>query len=368
MDKATFSCVTPCASSLDGPVLQHTHPTCSFATDRRCVLPIDVGPDTLGLVAAMVATDGPLTSCAASSASPDGTESCTAVEVLDLCCGCGVQSLAIAMCRQVRGVGETALTMIDRSPRAVRFARFNILLNGIAEDDTAASAPRAAVYCGDASNVASVLPQRVQRCSFDAILINPPYIPNPEKAAGLETFGDGGWSGEELTAAAVSQSKSLLRCGGILAVVANLPNADGYPAKLKQWWETEALREGGYGQDENAADAQSRGLEATVLCGCKWTPQRYAELIHMYDSSTATNATTDNYARALERSGVEDVCNGFLFARIARALAGDRVSCVVSTSHEQIWQAVAGVCGHKVATQIQGAASDACRAGAGVSR
>ena len=330
------------------------------------MLPTDVGPDTLGLVAAMVATDGPLTSCTASSAAPDSTEFCTALKVLDLCCGCGVQSLAIAMCRRFRGVGETALAMIDRSPRAVRFARFNILLNGIPDDDTAGTT-HAAVYCGDASNVASVLPQRLQPFSFDAILINPPYIPNPEKAAGLETFGDGGWSGEELTAAAVAQSKSLLHCGGILAVVANLPNADKYPAKLQKWWETEALLERRCGQDEDAGDAQSWGLKATVLCGCRWTPQRYAELIHMYDSSTATSTTTDNYARALERSGVEDVCNGFIFARMARASPGDRVACVVSTAHEQLWQAVAGVCGRRVATQIQAAASDACRAGAGVS-
>ncbi len=323
----------------------------------------DVGPDTLGLVASLVAADGPLTSVLpAMSRCSDSTELPAAVKVLDLCCGCGIQSLAIAKCRQARGAGTTSLTMIDRSPRAVRFARFNALLNGIADDDTAAST-QVAAYCGDACDVASILPQRSNPSTFDAILINPPYIPNPEQAAGLETFGDGGWSGEELTAAAVSQSRGLLRPnGGILAVVANLPNADGYPAKLQHWWEMGATLE--RRRDENG-DIRPCSLEATVLCGCKWTPQRYAKLIHMYDSSSTTATTIDNYARALERSGVNDICNGFVFARTtvasASTLANGQITCVVSAAHDQIWQAVAGAFGPSAALQMQSAASEACR-------
>ena len=320
----------------------------------------DVGPDTLGLVAAMVAADGPLTSSASTEpAATSGTaEHRTALKVLDLCCGCGVQSLSVAMCREVRGVGKTSLTMIDRSSRAVRFARFNTLLN------TEATTTHVEVHCGDACDVASLLPHRSQPYSFDALLINPPYIPNPEKAAGLETFGDGGWSGEELTAAAVSQSVSLLRPhDGILAVVANLPNADAYNEKLQRWWDVGIALE--RASDDAARSSDTRGLDATVLCGCKWSPQRYAELIHMYDSSSTTSTTADNYARALERSGVKDVCNGFVFARTGQAPADAQVStvaCVVSASHEQVWQAVAGACGHNAAQQAQAAASKACGA------
>ena len=244
----------------------------------------------------------------------------------------------------------------------------------------------AAVHCGDACDVVSILPQRSQPYDFDALLINPrtyraimsnvpglsfvlsehsllfaAYIPNPEKAAGLETFGDGGWSGEELTAAAVSQSVSLLRPrSGIIAVVANLPNASDYPNKLQRWWDEGIALERAR-TDHTAGDR--RGLHATVLCGCTWSPQRYAELIHMYDSSSTTSTTADNYARALERSGVKDVCNGFVFARTASAAADAQVptvSCVVSASHDQAWQAVAGACGHGAARQVQAAASKAC--------
>eukprot|EP01046_Picozoa_sp_COSAG06_P018560 COSAG06_NODE_1296_length_9960_cov_2.570009_8_plen_136_part_00 len=53
------------------------------------------------------------------------------------------------------------------------------------------------------------------------------YIPNPEGVANLEAYGNsGGWSGEELTAAAVRQSAMglLTPSNGLLAVVANLPN------------------------------------------------------------------------------------------------------------------------------------------------
>lgn len=324
--------------------------------------PTDVGPDTLGLVAAMAADDAPLTSSTAMPVSaPGSTEQPTAVKVLDLCCGCGVQSLAIAMCRHVRGVGGTSLTMIDRSARAVRFARFNILLNGVAIDDTGASS-RAALFCGDACDVSSVLRQP---CVFDAVLINPPYIPNPEKAAGLETFGDGGWSGEELTAAAVSQSTFLLRPdGGILAVVANLPNPDDYSAKLQKWWQAGVALKDTSRPFANTSDSRTCGLEATVLCGCKWTPQRYAQLIHMYESSPTTSTATDYYAQALERSGVNDVCNGFIFARTTPAPAAGHhpVVCTVSTSHDQIWQAVAGVFGRSVALPIQAAVREACGA------
>jgi hypothetical protein len=256
------------------------------------------------------------------------------------------------------------------------------------------------VHCGDACDVASLL-QRSQQEKYDAILINPrtyhealsfsqaqyqcagpsappsvisgsltsclicctctAYIPNPESAAGLETFGDGGWSGEELTAAAVSQSVSLLRPrNGILAVVANLPNVDEYPQKLARWWADGTDTALDSTMVDTAGD--KHGLHATVLHGCKWSPQQYAELIHMYSST----AGVDNYARALERSGVKDVCNGFVFARRVPGPAdcqAPTVACLVAASHDQVWQAVAGACGHSVARQVQTAASKACGPG-----
>jgi len=57
---------------------------------------------------------------------------------------------------------------------------------------------------------------------------------------------------------------------------------------------------------------------------------------------------------------VNDVCNGFVFARTT-ASADGQIRCAVSTTHDQIWQAVAGVFGPSEALRIQTAASDACR-------
>jgi methylase of polypeptide subunit release factors len=80
-------------------------------------------------------------------------------------CGCGVQSLSVAVWRAFCGVGPasaaTCVTMIDQSQRAVRFAKFNSLLNDVTS----------AVYCGDATDASSLLSPLP---TFDAVLINPP--------------------------------------------------------------------------------------------------------------------------------------------------------------------------------------------------
>ena len=47
--------------------------------------------------------------------------------VLDLCAGCGVQGLT-AMQR-----GAERATLVEVNPRAARFARFNAVLNGMAD-------------------------------------------------------------------------------------------------------------------------------------------------------------------------------------------------------------------------------------------
>ncbi|CAN0521647.1 unnamed protein product, partial [Ectocarpus sp. 8 AP-2014] len=48
-------------------------------------------------------------------------------EILDLCSGSGVQGIAAAVLRR----GEASVTCVDINPRAVRFSRFNALLNGL---------------------------------------------------------------------------------------------------------------------------------------------------------------------------------------------------------------------------------------------
>lgn len=61
--------------------------------------------------------------------------------VLDLCCGSGVQGIAAAA---LRG-GDALVTCVDINPRAVRFARFNALLNGL--DESRFRAVAGDLYC-----------------------------------------------------------------------------------------------------------------------------------------------------------------------------------------------------------------------------
>ena len=65
--------------------------------------------------------------------------------VLDLCCGSGVQGIAAAA---LRG-GNALVTCVDINPRAVRFARFNALLNGL--DESRFRAVAGDLYCALAS-------------------------------------------------------------------------------------------------------------------------------------------------------------------------------------------------------------------------
>eukprot|EP01052_Picozoa_sp_SAG31_P051609 SAG31_NODE_12335_length_949_cov_1.154118_1_plen_197_part_00 len=149
---------------------------CALFSVGLCCPSADIGPDTLGLVAAMVAPQGPLTSptCPESTGGLSAVQPSRTLKVLDLCCGCGVQSICIAVCRDDRGVGKTSLTLVDRSPRAVRFSRFNAALNGVAISTSATVATtHATVLCGDASDVESLLPTTSLPHDYDVLLMNP---------------------------------------------------------------------------------------------------------------------------------------------------------------------------------------------------
>jgi methylase of polypeptide subunit release factors len=94
--------------------------------------------------------------------------------------------------------------MVDFNPRAVRFSRWNALLNGVQN--------KVEVYYGDLYHAIddslSKAQKRQGRGLFDVILANPPYLPTPPKAATggssrpvENAYGDGGVDGERLLAA-----------------------------------------------------------------------------------------------------------------------------------------------------------------------
>jgi carbamoyltransferase len=134
--------------------------------------------------------------------------------LLDLCCGSGVQGLvASRYARQVIAV--------DLNPRAVRFARFNAQLNGVANFE---------VRHGSLYEV--VADER-----FDCILANPPFVPSPDDSL---KFRDGGTGGENILRDIIEGSEQHLELGGRLCIVADLVDADHYVAKLRSWMDRAA--------------------------------------------------------------------------------------------------------------------------------
>ncbi|CAN0469010.1 unnamed protein product, partial [Ectocarpus sp. 12 AP-2014] len=140
-------------------------------------------------------------------------------EILDLCSGSGVQGIAAAV---LRG-GEASVTCVDINPRAVRFSRFNALLNG--------------------AGTSSATPTRTPTSSsplYDLILANPPFVPVPPRLGSArrryDVFASGGSNGEEVIEGIFRGAFDRLRPGsGLLAMVTELANPRAFDAKLRRW-------------------------------------------------------------------------------------------------------------------------------------
>ncbi|MAE72345.1 MAG: hypothetical protein CME06_17985 [Gemmatimonadetes bacterium] len=125
---------------------------------------------------------------------------------LDLCCGCGVQALAVS---HHAGSVEGS----DINPRAVAFAELNAKLNG--------KAPSVSFRVADLASGAAP--------PFDLIVANPPYVwmPDSERAANLDGFG--GAFGLEIVGKILAELDCLLAPHGEAHLVAESPVLDGTP-------------------------------------------------------------------------------------------------------------------------------------------
>ncbi len=99
---------------------------------------------------------------------------------LELCCGAGPACLTTGS-----GAADIAYG-IDINPRAIRFAEFNRLLNGL---------HNARLECGDLFGT-------MVGTRFDRIVAHPPYVPI---VGGRAVFADGGINGEPVSAAIIRQ-------------------------------------------------------------------------------------------------------------------------------------------------------------------
>ncbi len=277
-----------------------------------------IGPDSLGLVAAV----------------PYHFDERPHRRILDLCAGSGVQGIVAALQaqHQTRPQGQAfeQLVLVELNPRAVRFARFNAALNHLEGTST--------VIESDVREARGLLP-----ClSYDMVLSNPPYIPNPGKSARqLHQYGDGGGSGEEVMQAVVALAATVLTCKegeeeaeGWLYIVGNLVNVDSLPARAKTWWGRAV-----------PADLPTRFC-VRACHGLKWTTAEYAALIHNHKLEEAGAALTKDpavgrYKEALGTAGVQDVTNGFLFLKRGGKREEKGGEKDVLALHDQLWQVLA---------------------------
>ncbi|CAB1114608.1 unnamed protein product [Ectocarpus sp. CCAP 1310/34] len=236
-------------------------------------------------------------------------------EILDLCSGSGVQGIAAAV---LRG-GEASVTCVDINPRAVRFSRFNALLNGLNTGGGEEEGGRFRAVVGDlygaldstvgdrfSADRAGGLPDadgdndltgnergghqpspgagtsgatpttRTPASSsssslYDLILANPPFVPVPPRLASArrryDVFASGGSNGEKVIEGIFRGAFDRLRPGsGLLAMVSELANPRTFDAKLRCWIGGEegrnATRSDQCGVVQESIDRTARGKGA----------------------------------------------------------------------------------------------------------
>ncbi|ULN54680.2 methyltransferase [Mycolicibacillus parakoreensis] len=122
--------------------------------------------------------------------------------VLDLCTGSGVVAIAAAE------LGARGVTAVDICPRAVRCAAANARAAGVDVD----------VRQGPWTHALTVAP-------FEAVVVNPPYVPTPPGAAPPAVVGsparswDGGVDGRAVLGPLCGSAGALLCPGGVLLMV-----------------------------------------------------------------------------------------------------------------------------------------------------
>ncbi|CAE7661611.1 prmB, partial [Symbiodinium pilosum] len=144
--------------------------------------------------------------------------------VLDLCTGSGVQGLVA-----LQNYAKTA-TFVDLNPRALDFVRFNVALNGLSHKVSG-------IYQG---NLYEALPP--ESGPFDAILANPPFLPNP-RGIGSQCsakFGDGGDFGEDVLEAIMRGVEQNLKPSGHLSAVTYAPNTPEMAERIARYLKSPA--------------------------------------------------------------------------------------------------------------------------------
>jgi len=140
------------------------------------------------------------------------------VRILDMCTGSGVQGIIASLSAAASGF-DFDLTLLDINPRAGRFARANLLLNGVQGRFTVSD-----IY------------KEVQGQQFDLILANTPFVPSSTISEGAWTyFTDGGPDGERITSRIVTEGLPLLTGNGRILIATPIYNEAKIFTRLATW-------------------------------------------------------------------------------------------------------------------------------------
>ena len=190
-------------------------------------------------------------------------EKISTFKLVDFCSGSGIQALSTLTALKYLDPCASA-TCVDINERALRFTKFNSLLNGF--EDSRINTVHADL-CDESlnsnQNILTILEEREPNNSFDMILCNPPFIPTPrnvgdEVSDGISKrygqFSSGGSSGDDVLRRVVQISGKLMRKDqGILAIVSEFMNPpisnddygkDDVMEKISKWWDKDVNARG----------------------------------------------------------------------------------------------------------------------------
>lgn len=278
-----------------------------------------IGPDSLALVQCL-----PLQSHISSLLDNDKTHT-QKFRILDICAGSGIQGiLSLTSLKIVKP--DATVTFVDVNDRALRFAKFNALLNGIPEEKISTIKTDVTVNSGGDFVKSSDY--------YDIILANPPFLPTPDSNLILSRYGLfslGGACGDDVLRSIISLSPSLLRPGtGFLGIVSEFMNPpkgqEGMDAKnilndIQKWWD-----------DANLQCGKEKGVKGVLFTNeCPVTASTYA-------ARRADNEFEfELWLEHLQECSIHSISPGLFFARFS----GDNQifrSCLVPKSElGSIW-------------------------------
>mmetsp|Transcript_43215 Transcript_43215/g.113508 ORF Transcript_43215/g.113508 Transcript_43215/m.113508 type:complete len:532 (+) Transcript_43215:122-1717(+) len=219
---------------------------------------------------------------------PCGPAGSSCRRILDVCCGSGVQALVAAKLSR-----SASVVALDVNPRAIRFCKFNALVNNVAGRLS--------------SRISDVYAALDGEEPFDTVLANPPFVAVPPLPTESDTnaewalYADGGPDGVEVLNRIIrgAADPQLLRPGGLLAIVSEFPNL-----RSAHEWIPAAV----------AAANKKHQLEITVV----FNPRHIQDAKEYADERAAERgwpwASLERWETSLCDCGVDHVGPGLLFA------------------------------------------------------